>query len=544
MKKKYYAKQHIAIPETELLVLNQYNAINNEQKDERGKWIKGAKRLRPGHLEIYKALLQLLMRNDLFRQNYIYQITGKGIYNAEKPLVSHVKTSDIVNMTLRGLKSGATFQTIKNHLSRLEDFKFITRSWKRSSENFMIEFNPEFIVLKDPETGKFIENIGFENFSNSIIYKSKNENLIDTTNKETKINNKTIHSSNVDNKDLLSQIIPSLKQEHLEKQDKKCNSFDPESTKTSQTKTNETLKTKAGKQELPVAPERLKDMVLTGQKKDAANKLYTRLIALFWSFWTNLYMPETAPRETLHYISESIDTLMNDNLYFGSCTNEQQINYQLAKLDKALNSTANWVKSKQKQNPGFNFQYLYPNVFLKNGPGSGKMSFKNSVLRHEIKMQKQQLLNLEFEKAMQRERDKITKQRHNLIIDNLITWIYQQPKQNTKLLTEQAMLYLQQINPELVMKLSTDIANPYRVKQAIENCKEIDKTIIDQCFNQQQKLIAEIDSLLPVMQKKLQQNKLTMSQAMFAKFKIGHQYQVTPLAYNAHTLKALKYYLQ
>jgi hypothetical protein len=547
MTRCYFPQIHLAIPETEKLLTFQINELNLLNKDEKGKWLKGAKILRPGHLNTLKALLQLLMRNDIFRQNYIYTTTGRGIYNTNKPLVCIAYTSDIKNMLVEGLKSGVSAKTIKNYMDRLQEYGIITRKWKRGTEKFQIEFNHEFLVLKNPDDGEFVKNIAFEKYSNSIIYKSKSKNLPYSTKEDIKINNKIIHSENVNKRDLHSQISSSLKKEPLENVNKKVQLQEEQQR-------NENLNHSSIAGSSDIVGERLTDMdntknneirILNSKKKDAANIFYTKFISLFWNFWIQLYMPETAPKETMFYISQSIDTLVNDDYYFGTCQNEEQINYQLQKLNKSLNSAHNWYKNKQKNNENFSFRYLYPNVFLKNKAGSGSMSFKNSILKTEMQMAKNNLLQIEYEKAMQREKDKKTKQKHNQIVDNIIAWVHSNSKDKTTTLIYQAQQYLLEINPELLMKLQTDWSNPYRVKQAIESVKEFDHKMINEIFIPQETIKQEIDTLLPKMQKLLQSRKLTISQKMLVKFDIrGEKMQPVPKNYDKHTLQSLKYLIK
>jgi hypothetical protein len=400
------------------------------------------------------------------------------------------------------------------------------------------------LVLIDPENSEIIKTNDFENICKSNTYKSKNEILQDTSNTSSNNKNKKIHFPNVNKSDSLSRINLSQNNEHLKKTIKKCNTKDSDDSDLEnkiQIRNEITAISQSVKTEQAVAGERLKHMELQSKKKDAANRIYSKLIAFFWDIWTNLYMPETAPSETLHYVYQSINTLVNDPVYFGACNSDDQINYQENKLNKSLLSTKNWVDARKKKNPDFNFSYLYPNAFLANKPGPG-MSFKNSVINTEIKMARQDKLQMEIEKVIQREREKQSKEKHNYTIENIIAYIYQHPKENTRELVMQAGEYLRHLMPDLVMKLQTDIANPHRVKQIIQNVKQIDEKIIQDCFLAQQKIKQQIDGLLPVMQKLLQKNKLTMSQSMFTKFDIGHEYKVIPKAYNTVTLKYLQFY--
>jgi hypothetical protein len=548
MRKIHFTQQHLAIPETILLFTHFLNEHNSLQKDEKGKWIKGANRLRPGHFEVFKALLVLLKENSIKQQNKLYMITGRGIYNVDKPLILKAYTSDIKNMTLRGLKGGVCNQTIKNYLNKLQEFKIINRQCKTTSKKFEIEFNPEFIVLKNPEDGNFIKNIGFEKYCQSVLSEQKIKNLKDITYKDSNINNKIIHFPNVNKRSLHTQTISSQKYEHLKNENKKVQfSLTDEQTKieTIQSKSENSKTQQTEKSELSVAREILAkkqdEIILKSNKKDAANKFYIKFIATFWKFWLNFYMPETADRSNLNYIAQSIETLVNDDYYFGSCQNQEQINYQLFKLDKSLISTKRWYESKVKENENFSFRYLFPNVFLKNPAEPNSMSFKKSILRTEIQMAKTNELQMQFEKAMQRQKDKKKGDKNNKIIDNIIAWIHSNPKQNTKEMLIQAMKYLHDVDGELVMKLQTDISNPYRIKQAIENCKTFDIKLINECFIGHELIKNEIEKLLPKFQKILQTSGLAKKQATIIKFRIrGNEMQPIPKNYDKDTLKYIQ----
>lgn len=540
--RKYFPKIQVNKQHSLFLFKTFAKEWNAAQCDENGKWLKGGKRLREVHYELYSGLIALLIEGTIARQNKLNDIDSKHVYNIEKPLLLKASPYRIRNIMAQGCS--LSLQTVKNRMERLQECGLISRKWSRDDLNFEIELYPRHLVLTDPESQQIIKTNDFENICKPNAYKTKNENLQDTSNTTSNNKNKKIHFPNVNKSDSLSRINPSQNNEHLKKRGKKCNTkdlsnsdFQNQEQKNQQTPINN----ESERIEQVVAGERLKHMELQSKKKDAANRIYTKLIAFFWEIWTNLYLPETAPSETLHYVHQSINTLVNDPVYFGSCNNDNQINYQENKLNQALLSTKNWVTARKKKNPEFNFSYLYPNAFLANKPGPG-MSFKNSVINTEIKMARQNKLQMEIEKAIQRDREKQSKEKHNYTIENIIAYIYQHPKENTRELVMQAGEYLWNLMPDLIMKLQTDISNPNRVKQIIQNVKQIDEKIIADCFLSQQKIKQEIDSLLPVVQKLLQKNKLTMNQTMFTKFDIGHEYKVTPKAYNINTLKYLQFY--
>lgn len=548
MKKIYFNQIHISTTETIKLVTFRINQFNELQK-EGNNWIKGAKRIRPTHLETYKALLQLLMKKEIYRRNKANQITGES-YNINEPLTCMVHTSDIKNMALRGLKNGVCSQTLKNYMDRLEDFGFIKRRWKREGEKFEIEFSPENLVLIEPETGIFIKNIGFENYCYSINYESKNENFKDNTNQETKIKNKLIHLADVDKKDSLSRIASSSKNEHLKTNEQKVQGtsihdiceqmlghLESETALTKPSLKNELRA--AGRENLS------KNAELQDKKRNAAIKFYELFIAAFWNHLINFYMPKLAPKETIHFVEQAIETLINDPFYFGSCTDNQSIEYQYNKLHKALKSSMNWFKKKKKFDANFTFDKVYPNVFLKTDAGTRHMSFKNAVLHMEKFMAVNNEMQMENEKKLQRERDKAKKDRFNHIVSQLIAYIMLNPKDNTKKLTTQAFDYLIGAHPEMAMKLQTDIGNPYLVKEILKKHKSFDNQLITDCFASQEKIESEINRLLPVMQKQLLSNKLKVNQQILIRFNIrGNQMQPIPKMFDNNTLKFIKSYLK
>jgi hypothetical protein len=539
MRKIHYTQIYLAKPETEKLHINKCNLWNETQKDQEGNWIKGAKRLRPSHNEIYKALLVLLIKNSIYRQNAIYVNTGRGIYNIDKPLIVDVYTSDIKNMTLRGLKNGICFQTIKNYLNRLEEVGFIKRRWKRSSEKFEIEFTPSCIVLKNPETQEFVKNIGFENYSNSIFYDNKIKNLQDNTINKTNINNKIIHPEITDENK--RKISFSQKQEQPKNKNKGLQG---------QENTKHEFKSKASiEAETTFGGERLICMdsfktELFQIKKKAAYTFYVFFISVFWDFWKNLYLPETAPNEMQHYITQSIETLMNDDYYFGNCTNQQEIEYQHIKLINSLKSTRNWYKSKKRTNENFSFRYLYPNAFLKNEAGKNSMSFKNAVAYEQYNMSKHGKLQYAYEAAMKKELEKKQGKVNNTILSNLLAWVHKlENKQSFKELSLMAQYYLSRNHPGLLHVFQADVNNRSSI-QKVKDFNDFDIKLISECFNDQAIIKEQIENLLPLLQKRLQSN-YPISNKMMAKLRIiGYDKKPIPKEYDIHVLKYIEYILQ
>jgi hypothetical protein len=537
MRKIHYTQIYVAKPETEKLHIAMCNKWNETQKDIDGKWIKGAKRLRPLHTEVYKALMVLLIKKSIFKQNVIYVNTNRGIYNVDKPLLVDVYTSDIKNMTLRGLKDGVCFQTIKNYLDRLEEAGFIQRKWKRASEKFEIEFSPLYIVLKEPKNGEFIKNIGFESYYNSIIYTNKNENLQDITINNTNNNNKLIPLS----EDEKRKNIFSQKQEQTENQNKgmQCTG-DPD------LEIKPEALSKAGTSSVG---ERLKYMdshlaELTHLKKNAAYKFYVYFISVFWEFWQNLYLPETAPNNMQHYITESMDTLMKDNYYFGNCTNIEDIEYQSIKLINALKSSKNWYAGKKRKNENFSFRYLYPNTFLKNSAGKNSMSFKNAVLYEQCKMAKRGTLQSAYELSMKKELEKRTGIINDNILTNLLAWVHKPENKNEfEELSLTAQKYLAENNPDLLQIFQADVRNK-SVKNKIKDFSDFDILLINECFINQAIIKEQIEALLPTLQKRLQNN-YPITNKMMAKLRIiGNEKKPIPRQYDIHALKYIEYILQ
>jgi hypothetical protein len=539
MRKIHYTQIYLAKPETEKLHINKCNEWNETQKDQEGNWIKGAKRLRPSHNEIYKALLVLLIKNSIYRQNVIYVNTGRGIYNVDKPLIVDVYTSDIKNMTLRGLKNGICFQTIKNYLNRLEEAGFIKRKWKRASEKFEIEFTPSYIVLKDPETQHFIKNIGFENYSNSIIYSSKIENLQDNTINKTNINNKIIHPSITDENK--RKILFYQKQEQPEDKNKGLQDRENAEPEIKSKASIEAGTTSGGERLICMGGFKTE---LFQIKKKAAYTFYVFFITVFWDFWKNLYLPETAPNEMQHYITQSIETLMNDDYYFGNCTNQQEIEYQHIKLINSLKSTRNWYESKKRTNENFSFRYLYPNVFLKNEAGKNSMSFKNAVAYEQYNMSKHGKLQSVYESAMKKELEKKQGKVNNTILSNLLAWVHKpENKQSFKELSLMAQYYLSRNHPDLLHIFQADVNNRSSI-QKVKDFNDFDIKLISECFNDQAIIKEQIENLLPLLQKRLQAN-YPISNKMMAKFRIiGYDKKPVPKEYDIHALKYIEYILQ
>lgn len=534
MQKKYYSQVYVDKYLSEQKLAAFMNDWNQQQQDLDGNYPKGAKRLRDIHTETYSALLVLLIKKTIARQNKINKVAENIVpYNVSKPFILSARPYEIKNMMVKGVTNAISLQTVKNRMDRLELAGVISRKWKRGTGQFEIEFYHEFLSLKNPEDDKIIV---FENDSKSIDCKTKNENLPCNTNDLTNKNNKIIQSEIVDKMCEQSSPVLSDLSQHLDSNNKKCNQQETLIQQPTSKLQPDGSKTK-------VARERSEDIILKNQKKSAANRIYDRLIAALWGTMLNFYMLNTSDKRTLNYVAQSIETLINDDFYFGACKNEKHIQYQESKLNAAINSAHNWYKSKKRDNENFELQYLYPNKYLKNNTEDKHMSFKKSVLHVEIQMLKNNSFQMDIEKAIQKERDKKRGEQFNQIISQVIAYIYLNPKSDTQKLILQAVEYLRKIHPELVQKFNTDIKNNQAVTKILDAHKSFDKQLIAECFEKEQLIEKEINLLLPVMQKLLLSRKLFIDQKMQTKFKFrGAEMVPVPMNYNLDTLKALKFY--
>lgn len=543
--KKYYNQIHVNKTDS-IKTLDFYatNIYHPTQQDDAGKFKKGAIRLRDTHREMFSALITLLITKTIVRRNKINKYADKlAPYNITKPLELKVQPYEIKAIITRGLRNAISLQTCKNRMDRLEEIGIISRRWVRAEGVFSILFYPQFLNLKCAETENYIKTNDFSNNLKSNKYKSKNENLIDTTNSSTNSINKIIQDKPVDKRNVLPHISSSSKNEHPEKKTKTVqddlsnenlnpNSLDIDTESTENKNiASERLASKCGNE-------------LQNYKKKAAHKFYEKFILAFWQHLASMYLIKQAPRNTLLYVEQSYETLLNDDWYFGACKNKNSVDYQLFKLLKALKSTQNFVAAKKKENPRFTLDYVYPNAFLKANPEKGQMSFKNGMLHIENYMNIHEEREMLIEKQLQKERDKKRKTRYNHIVSQIIAYIMLNSKKDTQKLLNQAGEYLREIHPELIMKLSTDFNNTYLVKQILNKHKDYDYSIINECFVNQEKIKHEIDKMLPEMQKLLNNKKLTISNKMMKYFAIrGEKMKPIPRAYNKLTLKLLNNYL-
>jgi hypothetical protein len=537
--KKYYSKIKVDKYES-MQTLDWYatNIYHPTQQDEDGKFKKGALRLRDTHREMFSALLVLLITKTISRRNKINEYSDKYIpYNIEKGLELKVQPYEIKAIITRGLKNAISLQTTKNRMDRLEELGVISRRWIRSEGVFSILFNPRFLTIKCGESGKLIKTNDFENNSESVVYKSKNENLINTT----KYKNKIIQDEPVNKRNVHSHINNSLKPKHLKNQNKTVQNNSFGSTKNTDTPHEPTI---AVERSNSITNEKLCPE-LESYKKKAVNKFYEKFIMAFWQHLTSMYLITQAPRQTLHYVEQAYQSLMTDDYYFGGCTTEKQINYQLNKLLKALKSTINLVNARKKENTRWTMDHVYPNQFLCLPPEKGKMRFKNALLHIEEFMAIHDEMDMLIEKQMQKSRDKKKKSRYNYIISQIIAWIMLNAKEKTVSLIRQAGEYLRDIHPELSMKLHTDFNNPYLVKKIINAHKTFDYKLINECFTTQAQIQEEINKLLPKMQQLIRQNRLTISPKMLIHFKIrGDEMKPIPKKYNKYTLNLINRFLR
>lgn len=542
MRKERYSKIYID-PKGSFNTYSWYcdNKWNPEQKLPDGKYKKQALRLRASHLNLFKALIILTIKKVIARRNELNENSDRFIpYNITKPIELKAAPYEIRAMLIEGISDSMTLQTMKNHMQRIEDAGIISRRWIRSEGVFSVLINPFILCLIDAETGKIIKTNDFEIDLKPGCYKSKNEifNNITNVSKETNNNKKKIIQSQiVDKRDAASGISSSLKPEHPKIK-----------TKTVQVNNNGKTDNQSVLKNEPVSTaERYKDKETTRAIKKYANKFYRQLIAAFWSHLSSMYLLEEAPRLTFFYAKQAIQTLMNDNWYFGACIDIQTVEYQYNKLLKALKSTQHLVDSKKRENPRWNMDWVYPNQFLLLEPEKHTMSFKNSMLYIEEFMATKHELDELNEKRMQNERDKQQKTRYNHIISNIIAWIMMNAKENSVEKIYQAMQYLRTIHPELTMKLYTDWKNKYLVDQICKKIKHegFDYQVIDKCFVPQERIKNEINKLLPKMQSLLYQNKLTISPKMNMHFKIiGYEMKSVPKKINKYTLDLIKSYLR
>jgi hypothetical protein len=549
MKKKYYSQLKIDKKGSIDTFKTYASNVWNPAQKENGKWKIGALRLRDTHMEVFISLFMLTIKKTLARKNKLNAFSEKiSPFNIEKPIELKARPYEIRAMLLGGLKDGVSLQTVKNRMDRLEDAGIITRRWLRAEEVFLICLYPQFLALKCGETDNFIKTNEFSKSTKPINCKTKNENLKDITNPYTNNNDKIIQDELVDKRNLHSQMNLSKKQGHLKKQGQNSATINTSNNNFPEPKGNSNFAS-SGKD---VARERTthkpnsEEQKLLSYKKKIANQFYEKLILTLWSHVSHYYLPKLAPTEHLHYIQQSIETLMHDQFYFGACKTEAEINYQLKKMLKALNSTNNWLKKKQTRKSDFRLDFLFPNVFLRNEHKQG-MSFKSSMIEMEAFMRMHDEMELLHEKKMQKERDKATKTRFNHIVSQIIAYILLNSKVNTQKLLYQAGEYLREIHPELCMKLYTDWSNPYLVKQILAKHKETgyDYAIINECFTIQAQIEQDILKLLPKMQKLLQKDELTIGQQMLIRFNIrGAEKKPVPKAYDKRTLKLLEYYVR
>jgi hypothetical protein len=114
--KKYYPKIQINKQQSLMLFKSFAKEWNLAQCDETGKWLKGAKRLREVHYELYSGLIALLIENTIARQNKLNDIDSKHVYNVQKSLLLKATPYRIRNMIAQGCS--LSLQTVKNRIFR------------------------------------------------------------------------------------------------------------------------------------------------------------------------------------------------------------------------------------------------------------------------------------------------------------------------------------------------------------------------------------------------------------------------------------------
>jgi hypothetical protein len=552
MKKKYYSQIHVDKYGSSQKFTEYSNMVwNPTQQDDDRKWKLGAKRLRDTHLELFNALIVLLIKKTIAPQNGVNKLkSGAGVvpFNIEKNLFLKAEPYEIQAIMLRGLKQAFSLQTIKNRLTRMEDAGIINRKWLRSEGKFSIEINSDLLKIKCPITETVIKNIDFSNTSKPIVSENKNEKFTNNTNK-TNNKNKKIQGNPVDKMNLHTEINKSKKHFTSEKQKQTVHNSSEqtdENTKSSDLHKNSLINAKNN-----VATSRNKDKntdsVFFRAKKKVALAFYKVFILTFWEHARHLYLPEEAPINFMHFIEQSLDTIMNDNDYLGACKNNETLHYQAIKMSQAIKSTRDFIASKKKYNPSYNIDYLYPNLFLKHPAEKNRMSFKNAMLHIESFMFIKEQRDEAIEKKMQKEREKDNKEKGNLIINNLISFIYLNTKLKTKDLILCADQYLVENHPKLVHQFHADVKNSYSIKKAKEWRKnnEYDKFLLQKCFNSAKIIEAEINKLLPELHKKLKSGKAGISNKMHVYFTFaGSDWNAKPKAYNNTTLRYLQNYMR